>query len=97
MLPVDLTTRQAAWWVFLHTASSSVVGFLLVVTPALGWGYFLPVIGATYVLLVRNIRLIRYPAPRQAPALSITSSIYLAVLLWAIILSTLLDNAWPTL
>lgn len=97
MLPVKTSVRQAAWWVMLHTGAASLVAVLLAVTPQLGWFYALPVILVTADLLVRNIRLIRDPTPRNARSLFISSNIFLTIVLLAICAGTMLHNIWQLL
>lgn len=94
MLPARTTTRQAAWWVFLHTGATALAALALAFTPALGWLYFLPVAGATVDMLWRNIRLIRDPHPRTARGLFLASNVYLTVVLGALIVSSVLQSLW---
>ena len=97
MLPVHVTLRQAALWVFLHTAATGLVALLLGVTPALGWSYLLPVVLATVDLFARNVRLIAEPTPQNARTLFIASNIYLTIVLLGILISSVLHNAWALL
>lgn len=94
MLPARTTPRQAAWWVFLHTGGTSLAALLLTFSPALGWIYFLPVLGATVDMLWRNVRLIRDPHPRTARGLFIASNIYLTVVLLAAMVSSVVYGIW---
>jgi protoheme IX farnesyltransferase len=94
MLPVHTTVQQAAWWVFLHTGASGAVALLLAVTPNLGLAYLIPVALATADIVVRNVRLIRDPSPRNARALFISSNIFLTVVLLAVCLGTVLHGLW---
>jgi protoheme IX farnesyltransferase len=92
MLPVHTSRRTAAWWVFLHTGAASFVAFLLALTPQLGLAYFIPVTLVIGDMLVRNIRLIRDPTPRNARALFISSNIYLTVVLLAVCIGTVVKS-----
>lgn len=97
MLPVHTSLREAAWWVLLHTAATSLAAVLLALTPGLGWIYFLPVIGATVDLCWRNFKLIAEPTPVNARGLFIASNIYLTVVLLALLISSVLHNVWSVL
>lgn len=81
MLPVMVSPRQAAFWVFLHTAATAFAALALAFDPALGWIYAVPVGLATADLLWRNVRLLRAPTPRLARSLFIASNLYLTVVL----------------
>lgn len=81
MLPVMVSPRQAAFWVFLHTAATAFAALALGFDPALGWIYAVPVALATADLLWRNIRLLRAPTPKLARSLFIASNLYLTVVL----------------
>ena len=94
MLPVHTTLRQAAWWVFLHTGAAGSVALLLAVTPNLGLAYLLPVALVTVDIIVRNVRLIRDPSPRNARVLFISSNIFLTVVLLAVCAGTVLNAIW---
>lgn len=97
MLPVQTAPRQAAWWVFLHTGATGLSALLLASSPALGWAYFLPIAGATIDLTWRNIRLVADPSRRNARSLFIASNVYLTVVLFAIMASSMLHHLWPVL
>ena len=94
MLPVQTTLRQAGWWVFLHTGAAGVVALLLAVTPNLGLAYLVPVLVVTADIIVRNVRLIKDPSPRNARALFIASNIFLTIVLLAACAGTVLHNIW---
>lgn len=96
MLPVKATMRQSAYWVLLHTGAAGLVALVLAATPALGWAYFVPVALATADMLIRNIRLIRNPNPRNARSLFISSNLYLMVVLVAICAGSALHSIWPS-
>lgn len=81
MLPVQASTRHAAYWVLLHTGATALAALLLAVHAALGWIYFIPVAAATLDLLIRNLRLLAHPEASQARSLFIASNTYLSVVL----------------
>lgn len=81
MLPVMTTPRQAAFWVFLHTAATAFAAIMLAFDPALGLIYLIPVGLATADMLARNVRLMRGPTPRNARSLFIASNLYLTIVL----------------
>jgi heme o synthase len=97
MLPVHTSLRAAAWWVFLHTGGTILAALLLGLTPALGWAYILPVLGASVDLTWRNVRLIADPTPRNARSLFIASNVYLTVVILALLVSASLHPIWPAL
>jgi len=94
MLPVRTTLHQAAWWVLLHTGAAGAVGLLLAVTPELGLVYLVPVVLVTIDIVVRNVRLIRNPSPKNARTLFIASNIFLTVVLLAVCLGSVLHGLW---
>ena len=94
MLPARTSPRDAAWWVFLHTGATSLAALLLVLSPALGWIYFLPVAGATVDMVWRNVRLVRDPSPRLARGLFLASNVYLTVVLLAALVSSAVYGVW---
>lgn len=91
MLPTQMSSRSAAWWVFSHTGPTAFAAVLLAVTPALGWVYLVPVALASADMVRRNIRLIREPNRLNARSFFISSNIYLTVLLLAICLDTVIS------
>jgi heme o synthase len=97
MLPARTSLRTAAWWVLLHTGATILAALLLGLTPALGWAYVVPVLGASVDLLWRNGRLIAEPTPRNARSLFIASNVYLTIVLLALLVSTSLHPLWPIL
>ena len=97
MLPVQTTAEQAAWWVFLHTGATGVAALLLASSPALGWAYFLPILGATVDFTWRNVRLLTEPSRGNARSLFIASNVYLTVVLFAVMVSSMLHNLWSIL
>ncbi|MFZ0544300.1 MAG: heme o synthase [Candidatus Promineifilaceae bacterium] len=90
MLPVQTSQRTAAAWVLLHTGAAGLVALLLAVSPALGWLYLVPVGVVTADMIVRNIRLLARPNPKNARALFLSSNIYLMVVLLAICIAVIL-------
>lgn len=92
MLPARTTPREAAWWVLLHTGAAGVAALLLTFSPALGWIYFLPVLGATVDMIWRNVRLLRDPHPRVARGLFLASNVYLTVVLVAAVVSSVVHG-----
>ena len=90
MLPVQTSTRAAAVWVLLHTGAAGLAALLLAATPALGWLYLIPVGLVTADMLLRNVRLLARPNPKNARALFLSSNIYLMVVLLAICIGVIL-------
>lgn len=90
MLPVQTSQKSAAAWVFLHTGAAGLAALLLAVSPALGWLYLIPVVLVTADMLLRNIKLMMKPNPKNARALFISSNIYLMVVLLAVCIGVLL-------
>lgn len=88
MLPAQTSPRRAALWVLSHTLPTAMAGLLLVLLPSLGWVYFIPVLLVTSDLVLRNIRLISDPSPRNARGMFLSSNLYLLVLLVAICVGT---------
>jgi protoheme IX farnesyltransferase len=87
MLPVNVTPRQASWWVGIHTLTTAFIAVVLGFHPALGWAYIVPV-GFVSVQFVRlTVQLIRNPKGSSALRLFKFSNLFLGVvLLTAIIL-----------
>jgi len=81
MLPTRTTPYQAAWWVMSHTVPCGLAGLALVLMPALGWVYFVPMLWVTADLFWRNIKLIRDPSPSNARSMFMASNIYLTTML----------------
>jgi protoheme IX farnesyltransferase len=90
MLPTRMSSRNAAWWVLLHTVPTALGAILLAVLPTLGWLYLVPVALISADMVRRNITLIRQPSPANARAFFISSNIYLTILLLAICVDTTL-------
>jgi protoheme IX farnesyltransferase len=90
MLPVMVAPRTAAFWVFLHTAATAVAALVLALDPALGLIYLVPVGLATVDMMIRNVRLLRFPTGKNARSLFIASNMYLAVVLLTACLDTVI-------
>lgn len=90
MLPAQVTPRQSAWWVLLHTAPTGFAALALTFTPGLGWLFEIGAAGLTIELLYRNIRLIIAPTPKQARRLFMSSNYYLMAILLLICLDVVL-------
>jgi len=87
MLPVYATAGSTAWWIFAHAASTAIAALALAANPALGFVYLVPTALITVVFLVGSVRLIRTPVRGQAIRLFVTSNIFLALVLMAIIVA----------
>jgi len=87
MLPVNASAGSTAWWILLHTASTSLAALTLAVIPALGLIYAVPTAIVTGVFVLGSIYLLRYPDRSHAIRLFITSNIFLALVLLAIIIA----------
>ncbi len=81
MLPVQTAPRTAATWVLLHASGAALAALALVMHPALGWLYLVPVILATVGLLGLSLRLLAGPGKKRALALFHTSNLFLAVVM----------------
>jgi len=79
MLPVNVTMKQAAWWVAVHTLATGFVALALGFHPALGLSYLAPVGLITLQLLRLTIRLLRTPDGKVALNLFKFSNIYLGI------------------
>lgn len=90
MLPAQVTPRQSAWWVLIHTAPTGLATLALIFTPGLGWLFGICAVGLTSELLYRNIRLIVAPTPKQARRLFISSNYYLMAILFVICLDVVI-------
>jgi protoheme IX farnesyltransferase len=89
MLPAQAPMRQAAFWVLLHTGATALAALMLTAHPALGWLYLAPVGLATVDLIARNVRLIIRPGSKLALSLFKISNLYLALILLAACIDTL--------
>ena len=90
MLPVRTTPRTAAWWVLLHTGATALAAMALGLAPGMDWPYRLPVAVATIELLRRNVCLLAQPTAERARALFIGSNVYLAIVVVAACLDTMI-------
>jgi protoheme IX farnesyltransferase len=79
MLPVNVTMRQAAWWVAVHTLATGFIALVLGFHPVLGLVYLIPVsfLSIQYVRL--TIQLLRNPEGKLALNLFKYSNIYLSI------------------
>jgi protoheme IX farnesyltransferase len=90
MLPVTSDPRQAAMWGLVHGIGAALCAVLLAVQPGLGLIYVIPVGAITIVLLWQGANRVRSPVIRPAWRLFHTSNIFLAIVLFAIMASTLI-------
>lgn len=81
MLPVMTSPKQAAFWVFIHTAATAFAALMLTFDASLGLIYLIPVGLATIDMMVRNVRLLRVPSGKNARSLFIASNMYLTIVL----------------
>lgn len=81
MLPVQTSMRVAALWVLLHAVATAFAALLLILHPALGWVYGIPVGIATVDLLIRNIKLVIKPSGKLAFSLFKVSNFYLLIVM----------------
>jgi len=79
MLPVNVTSQQAAWWVAVHTIATAFIALVLGFHPALGIIYLVPV-GLISIQFMRlTLGLLRNPEGRLALSLFKFSNIYLSI------------------
>jgi len=90
MLPVVTSPRRAAFWGLVHGVVAGGAGLSLAALPSLGWAYLVPVAAVTGVLLVKGVELVREPSVRKAWHLFHTSNLYLAVVLLAACVGTVI-------
>jgi protoheme IX farnesyltransferase len=81
MLPVNVSPKQASWWVGIHTLTTGLAAFSLGFHPSLGWGYIIPVSLITLQFLRLTVQLIRSPKGSGALKLFKFSNLYLGVVL----------------
>lgn len=92
MLPVVASASWSAFWVFVHTAATAVAALALVMHPALGPIYLIPVGLATVDMMIRNGRLLREPTGKNARSLFIASNMYLAIVLFTICIDAVITS-----
>ena len=80
MLPVNITMRQASWWVGIHTLTTGFVALALGFHPALGIGYLIPVSLITFQFLRLTLHLLQNPNGKTALNLFKFSNIYLGII-----------------
>jgi heme O synthase-like polyprenyltransferase len=90
MLPAVSSTRVAAVWVLLHSASTGLAGLLLALAPGISALYLVAALPLTTYLLRHNLRLLRQPTPRRARTMFLASNVYLMVLLLALLLASII-------
>ncbi len=90
MLPVRVSLRWAVFWSLAHGVVTGAIGLGLVLHPALGPLYLVPVFVVTAYMLGEGVRLLIAPTGRRAWRVFHASNLYLATLLLAICLDTLL-------
>jgi protoheme IX farnesyltransferase len=84
MLPVNVTPRQAAGWVALHSLATAFAALALATQVAAVWAYLLPVVAVTIRLGALTLRLMRQPERKNALNLFIFSNLYLGIVLIAL-------------
>jgi protoheme IX farnesyltransferase len=90
MLPVNISGRQAAAWIGLHTLGTSIIALVLAAHPKLSLIYLLPTLLTSIQLIRLTIQLYRNPNPKLAFSLFKFSNIYLGLL----ILMVIIDLIW---
>lgn len=90
MLPVRVPLRRAVLWSLAHGAAAGAIGLALVFHPALGPLYLVPVFTVTAYMLGEGVRLLLEPSGRRAWRVFHASNLYLATLLLAICIDTVL-------
>jgi protoheme IX farnesyltransferase len=79
MLPVNITPKQAAWWVAVHTLATGFIALVLGFHPALGIAYLLPIGLITFQLFRLTAKLLHRPHGKVAFNLFKFSNIYLGI------------------
>ncbi len=79
MLPVNVTSKQAAWWVAVHTLATGFIALVLGFHPVLGLIYLVPVSLLSIQYMRLTIRLLRNPEGNLALSLFKYSNIYLSI------------------
>ena len=88
MLPARAPNPTSARWIAVHVAAAVVAALVLAVDPSLGWIYFLPVAAASLAVCILTVRLLRSPSPQRAMRVFLTSNLFLAVVVGAVIAAT---------
>lgn len=89
MLPARTSPCRAALWSLVHGVAGGLTGLALMLHPALGLLYAVPVAGATVYLLAEGCRLVTQPTGRRAWRVFHASNLYLALILLAICLDAI--------
>jgi protoheme IX farnesyltransferase len=92
MLPVFLTARQSAWWIFIHALGTGLAALLLAVHPALGLIYLTPVSVFALLMVAHGIILIRTPERKRAIRLFVVTNIFLLVVFVTIIVASVFNQ-----
>jgi len=79
MLPVNVTSKQAAGWVAVHTLATGFIALVLGFHPVLGLIYLIPVSLLSIQYMRLTIRLLRNPEGNLALSLFKYSNIYLSI------------------
>ncbi len=87
MLPVVLHRDRAVFWMLAHAVATVIFGLLL--GPALGWLYLVPVVPGSAWLLRESAALARDYSGARALSVFKVSNIYLTLVLLAIVVATL--------
>jgi protoheme IX farnesyltransferase len=95
MLPVTTSPRRAAIWGLVHGVGAVVCAMLLALKSELGPVALLAVSGASAVLLAQGAGSVAEPSKRRAWRLFHTSTLFLAIVLVAILAGTSIHVAWP--
>ena len=90
MLPVNISGKQAAGWVAVHTLGTGILAIGLAIHPQMGWLYLIPSLVSTLYLGVMTRQLYNDPSPKTAFALFKYSNMYLGILL----LFAIIDLVW---
>lgn len=90
MLPVNFSGKQAAAWIALHTAGSSIIALGLAAHPQLSLIYGLATILASWQLIRLTFKLWKNPNKQLAYSLFKFSNIYLGLLLLTAIIDMVL-------
>lgn len=91
MLPVQVSPRQSAIWVLIHTGLTGIIALALATQPTLGTGYLAASAVLTGWLWWQSIRLLIKPVKERALALFITSNAWLGLIVVAACAAVLLN------